>query len=79
MDDECPPPSQEYLNKVSPVGNALTEEQSARLRDLPIAEGRIGDALGSLEDFITDLEGEVYVAFTPRPRRQKADGANTAS
>ena len=66
-------PSQEYLNKVSPMGNALTEEQSAHLRDLLIAEGRIGDALGSFEDFIKDLESEVDIKPTPCPRRQMPD------
>ncbi len=61
-------PSQEYLNKVSPMGNALTEEQSAHLRDLLIAEGRIGNALGSLEDFMKDLETEVEIKPAPRFR-----------
>lgn len=66
------PPSQEYLDKVSPMGNALTEEQSAHLRDLLIAEGRIGDALGSFEDFIKDLEGEVAIKPAPQPRKPSA-------
>ena len=55
------------------MGNALTQEQSAHLRDLLIAEGRIGDALGSLDDFIKDLEGEVGIEPTPRPQRQMPD------
>lgn len=61
-------PSQEYLNKVSPMGNALTQEQSAHLRDLLIAEGRIGNALGSLEDFMKDLKAEVEIKPAPRFR-----------
>ena len=56
------------------MGDALTQERSAHLRDLLIAEGRIGDALGSLDDFIEDLEGEVGIETpTPRPQRQMPD------
>lgn len=68
-------PSQEYLNKVSPMGNALTEDQSARLRDLLIAEGKIGNALGSLDDFLKDLEGEVDLRSTTSPQPKKPGGA----
>ena len=65
--------SQEYLNQVSPMGNALTQEQSTHLRDLLIAEGRIGDTLGSLEDFIKDLEGEAGFKSTPRTQHHIPD------
>ncbi len=68
-------PSQEYLNKVSPMGNALTKEQSDCLRDLLISEGRIGNALGSFEDFMKNLESEVDMRMIPHPQRQEPDGA----
>ena len=69
-------PSQEYLNKVSPMGNALTKEQSDCLQDLLISEGRIGNALGSFEDFMKNLESEVDMRIIPHLQRQEPDGAN---
>lgn len=69
-------PSQEYLNKVSPMGNALTKEQSDHLRDLLISEGRVGNALGSYEDFMKNLESEVDMRIIPHLQRQEPDGVN---
>jgi hypothetical protein len=43
------------------------------LRDLLIIEGRIGHALGSFEDFIKNLEGEVGIKPKPGTQRQMPD------
>ncbi|QQG36149.1 MAG: hypothetical protein HYS17_11775 [Micavibrio aeruginosavorus] len=45
-------PSQEYLDKVSPMGNALTAEESAHLRKLLIAEGEIDIYHSDPDDFL---------------------------
>lgn len=47
-------PSQEYLDKVSPMGNALSAEESAHLRDLLIAEGQINTAVSWPDDFLEE-------------------------
>lgn len=47
-------PSQEYLDKASPMGNALSAEQSAQLRDLLIAEGQIKASASWPEDFLEE-------------------------
>lgn len=52
MDQKQKSPSQEYLDNVSPMGNALTEEESAHLRDLLIAEGKISFSMPNPDDYL---------------------------
>lgn len=65
---------QDYLDRVSPMGNALTPEESAHLRNLMIQEGMISCSPRTLDEWVaTRLPEEVAILRDLLAREDRLD------